>query len=119
MTATASIMKNKKTFYFGCKCVFEHRNPPSIVRKGFRFYEEQIFIVKAASDRDARKKARKIINKQNSKDVVFSGLLVTYMMWDDCIEDGSEVFASFRESKFGPKEYIKRHFKSVHDFETR
>lgn len=71
-----------------------------------RIYAESIILVRAASNAEAKRKAKKIFRKAEFK---FLGELESSELFDDP-KAGHEVFWTVRMSVLSPKEYVKEHW---------
>ncbi len=93
--------------YFGCKSVFLHKKRST---GKLKFYEERVVIVQATEPDAARKKAIRVSTEYARDGIVFCDLISVFPILEERLEDGVEVFASFRWSKLEKREFADRFY---------
>jgi hypothetical protein len=73
-------------------------------------YEERITIWKAKSFEEAIEKAEIEAEEYAGSDFEYLGLAQAFNLFDEILENGSEVFSLMRESNYTPKKYLDIYF---------
>ena len=94
--------------------VFNHDRPWFSVRYVVRhtkndMYEEKTVLVKANSHEEALEKAETEAREycQDLKDAEYLGYAETFHLFDEVVEDGTEIYSVMRSSNLSPEEYMK------------
>jgi len=101
--------KNRDT-WFAIKCIFRH---PDIKIGPRQWYEERIILVKSDNDENAMDKGEKEAKqyaKGCSDGCEFTGHVEAWHLFDDKIEDLTEIYFDKHLSNLSSEKYIKRYF---------
>ena len=102
-------MKNKKQWY-AVRCIFLHKDLDSEIKSG-KVYEERITLWRAngfeAAIEKAEKEAKQYAGDENTE---YLGFCDIYNLYDETIQNGSEVYSLMRDSALTPSKYIDKFF---------
>ena len=95
--------------WYSVRCLFRHKKRTDMTRQ--HLYEERITIWKTVSFDEAIELAEKEAEKYaEESDCEYIGLAQAYHLYDESIENGTEIFSLMREHNYTPKKYLDRYF---------
>lgn len=95
--------------WYSVRCLFRHKKRTDMTKN--HLYEERITIWKTDSFDKAIELAEKEAEKYAADtDCEYIELAQAYHLYDESIENGSEIFSLMREHNYTPKKYLDRYF---------
>src|SRR5262245_33956163 len=105
-------MSNKS--WYAAKCIFLHAE----TKRGPRqMYEERIVLLKARSFDEAIDRAEKEAEEycRDLDGCTYAGYVDAFLLYDERIGDGTEIFSSMCSSDLKPKEYLNQYYPAEQD----
>lgn len=102
-------MIKKNEPWYTARCLFSHKDIPGCKKY---VYEERVLLIKADNEDQAFEKALADAKKYASADpnVEFTGQVDLFHLYDEKLEDGTEVYSVMNESPMEKFDYIKRFY---------
>jgi len=94
--------------WYSVRCIFKHQQRNDMTKRNL--YEERITIWKARSFEEAVEKAEIEAKEYADPDSEYLGLAQAFNLFDEALENGTEVFSLMRESNYKPKKYLDIYF---------
>ncbi len=95
--------------WFGAKCIFLHSDLQS---KNGRVYQERVVLIKAKNIDEAIERAEKEAKEyaQNFEGCSYLEFVNVFHIYDESIEDGTEIYSLMRDSKLSKNKYLTRFY---------
>ena len=95
--------------WYGAKCIFLHSDLQS---ENGRVYEERVVLIKAENLDEAIERAEKEAKEyaQNLEGCVYLDFVNVFHIYDESIEDGTEIYSLMRDSKLSKNKYLNRFY---------
>lgn len=97
-----------KEQWYSVRCIFKHLPRHDATKRNL--YEERITIWKAKSFEEAVELAEIEAKDYADPDSEYLGLAQVFNLFDEVLENGTEVFSLMRESNYTPKKYLDIYF---------
>src|ERR1039457_2116208 len=94
--------------WYSARCILKNHRRHDMTKRNL--YEERITIWKAKSFEEAVEKAEIEAREYADPDSEYLGLAQAFNLFDDNLENGTEVFSLMRESNYNPKKYLDIYF---------